>query len=112
MTGMAGLDEGKAAAWISKRVDGKRHRELFPYLDTLLPDMLRLQLAYLHACGALDEAGDTGEGDYDEDDALEYILSGIAQADGDARELLLSALIGDFLTLFDQFLLSEGLLCV
>ena len=70
------------------------------------------QLAYMHACGALDETGDTGEGEYDEDEAVEYLLDALLRdfpAD-DSHAGLYCALIDAFLPAFDDYLLTHGLL--
>ena len=63
--------------------------------------------------GGYDEEGDyTGEGEYDEDEAVEYLLDALLRAFplDDAGSVRYCALIDAFLPLFDDYLLSAGLL--
>ena len=71
-----------------------------------------LALLAVGLCGALAEDGDTGEGEYDEDEAVEFLLDALLReypADGDTAALY-CAVIEQFLPLFDDYLLAQGLL--
>ena len=109
---MMGLDKADCAAYAVQHVDWKRCRELKFPADALCIALVNAQVAYLHACGALDDAGDTGEGEYDEDEAVEFLLDSLlAQFPADdARSGLYCALIDSFLPVFDDYLLMHDLL--
>ena len=110
--GMLGLDAPQCAAYCAARLDWKRCVELKPQAEALCAALVAAQVAYLHACGALDETGDTGDGDYDEDEAVEFLLDALLRdfpAD-DGRAGLYCALIDAFLPVFDDYLLANGLL--
>ncbi len=111
---MLGLDARDCAAYVEKRLDWKRCKELKLQASRLCPALVEGQVGYLHACGALDDAGDTGEGEYDEDEAVEYLLDALLRdfpAD-DGRAGLYCALIDAFLPVFDDYLLANGLLSI
>lgn len=109
---MLGLDQKDAAAAIARRMDWKRYLELRFQMEAFAEALVTAQVDYLHACGALDDDGDTGEGEYDEDEAVEFILDALLRAfpGDDDRAALYCAMIDDFLPLFDDYLYSVGLL--
>lgn len=109
---MLGLDAPDCAAFAARKLDWKRCRALQPQADALCAALVDAHVAYMHACGALDETGDTGEGEYDEDEAVEYLLDALLRdfpAD-DSHAGLYCALIDAFLPAFDDYLLTHGLL--
>lgn len=112
MEGMLGLDERDCAAYAEKRLDWKRCKDLQPQAAFLCPALVAGQVGYLHACGALDESGDTGEGEYDEDEAVEYILDALLRRFPALEEKAgtVCALIDAFLPVFDDYLLTHDLL--
>lgn len=112
--GMLGLDAADCAASVAKRLDWKRCGELRFQADALCAALVDAHVAYMHACGALDETGDTGEGEYDEDEAVEFLLDALLRdfpAD-EERAGLYCALIDAFLPAFDDYLLAHGLLSI
>ena len=112
MARMLGLDKADCAACAARRLNWKRLETLQAEAEPLCAALVKAQVDYLHACGALDDSGDTGEGDYDEDEAVEYLLDALLQAfpADDGRAALYCALIDAFLPAFDDYLLSHGLL--
>ena len=112
MAVMLGLDAQDAAAFVSQKLDWKRFRELRFEMERLCRAMVDAQVDYLHACGALDDSGDTGEGEYDEDEAAEFILERLCAQflDDDERAVKYCELINEFLPVFDDYLMSAGLL--
>lgn len=110
--GMLGLDAADCAAYIAKRLDWKRCGELRPEADILCAALVGAHVAYLHACGALDDDGDTGEGDYDEDEAVEFMLDALLKRfpANEEKAGRYCALIDAFLPVFDDYLLTHGLL--
>lgn len=112
MEGMLGLDARDCAAYVEKRLDWKRCKELKLRAAALCPALVEGQVSYLHACGALDNTGDTGEGEYDEDEAVEYILDALLGRFPELEESsgAVCALIDAFLPVFDDYLLTHDLL--
>ena len=109
---MLGLDAADCAAYAAQNLDWKRCMELRFQSDALCAALVHAHIRYMHACGALDETGDTGDGDYDEDEAVEFMLESLLNrfpAD-EARAGLYCALIDAFLPVFDDYLLAHGLL--
>ena len=109
---MLGLDAADCAAFAARKLDWKRCRALQPQADALCAALVDAHVAYMHACGALDETGDTGEGEYDEDEAVEYILDALLDRFPDLEESsgTVCALIDAFLPVFDDYLLTHDLL--
>ncbi|MBQ9196813.1 MAG: hypothetical protein IJ157_06170 [Clostridia bacterium] len=109
---MLGLDAADCAAWAAQRLDWKRCGGLKLQADALCAALVQAHVDYLHACGALDGDGDTGEGEYDEDEAVEFLLDALLRSfpADDRRAGLYCALIDAFLPLFDDYLLAHGLL--
>lgn len=112
MAVMLGLDSADCASWAAEHLDWKRCKELKFQATALCAALVEAQVDYLHACGALDETGDTGDGEYDEDEAVEFLLDALLRqfpAD-DSRAALYCALIDSFLPAFDDYLLTHDLL--
>lgn len=105
---MLGLDTADCAAYCAKHIRAKDCENL----TELCAALVQGQIDYLHACGALDETGDTGEGEYDEDDAVEYLLDALLRdfPGSDQQAAVYCALIDAFLPVFDDYLLIHGLL--
>ena len=112
MSVMLGLNPAGAADYALKHLDWKRFPEFRDQRQAVCDALVAAQVDYLHACGALDDTGDTGEGEYDEDEAVEYLLDALLRAFplDDAGSVRYCALIDAFLPLFDDYLLSAGLL--
>ena len=81
MTGMLGLDTEDCAAYIAGRVNWGKLPELKGEACFLCGILVREHVRYLHVCGALDETGDTGEGECDEDDAAEFLLDALIRTE-------------------------------
>ena len=112
MSVMLGLNPAGAADYALKHLEWKRFPEFRDHRQALCDALVAAQVDYLHACGALDDTDDTGEGEYDEDEAVEYLLDALLRAFplDDAGSVRYCALIDVFLPLFDDYLLSAGLL--
>lgn len=112
MAEMLGLDKAAAARYAAERLDWKRCKALKAEAEAFCAVLVRSQVDYLHACGALDDDGDSGEGVYDEDEAVEFLLDALLRdfPANDERAALYCALIDAFLPVFDDFLLTQGLL--
>ena len=109
MADMQGYDRQSACEYICKYIDKKQNSLLVSEIPALIPRLIDAHLDYLHLCGALDESGDTGEGEYDEDEAFEFLLDRIASGN-DKRMDALATLVECFLLLQDEYMEQAGLL--
>lgn len=71
------FDFDAAAAYIVPRVKKDLGKDFALDVDKLVRLALELDLAYMIEEGVIDESGDAGEGEYDEDEAFEYILDAL-----------------------------------
>lgn len=109
MTEMLGYDKRAAHSFILKRLPQKQFAALADELPLLTMRLIDAHLGYLHACGALDEDGDTGNGAYDEDEAFEYMLEAVSNGADEERLNALALLIEAFLPAQEVFMEREGL---
>ena len=112
MNQMLGLDPVECAVYVFNHLDWRRCPALSKDGNLLCAVLVQSQIDYLHACGALDESGDTSEGEYDEDEAVEFLLDALLQAFPvpSEREALYCTLIDAFLPAMDDYLLAQGLM--
>lgn len=71
------FDFDAAAAYIVPRVKKDLGKDFALDVDKLVRLALELDLAYMIEEGVIDANGDAGEGEYDEDEAFEYILDAL-----------------------------------
>ena len=114
MNGMLGLDPAVCSDYVFRHLDWRNCPSLRKDGPELCSILVQAQIDYMHACGALDESGDTGEGEYDEDEAVEFMLDVLLEAFPvpEEKETLYCALIDAFLPAMDDYLVSQGLLCL
>ena len=112
MNQMLGLDPVECAEHVFQNLDWRRCSALKADGKQLCAALVQAQIDYLHSCGALDENGDTSEGEYDEDDAVEFLLDALLRAFPvpAERETLYCTLIDAFLPAMDDYLLSQDLM--
>ena len=108
MAEMLGLDKQAAAQYLLKKLPLKKLASEAPFL---CPALVDAAVNYLHACGALSE-GDSGEGEFDEDEAVEFMLDQLCERfdPDDQKALQYAELLNSFWPVFDDFLLISGLL--
>lgn len=110
---MQGYDRDEALALIEKLLRADMGKSGFKALEGELSALLALlidaHLSYLHVCGALDESGDTGEGEYDEDEAFEYLLDAVSLGRPEKDMGALAALIDAFLPAQDAYMAQAEL---
>lgn len=109
---MQGYDPEQAAKAIARNIDRKQYSEFSGEFDSLIRQAIELDLAYMRASGVIAGDGMTGSAYYDDDEAFEYILDGIARARGwdEERTLRLGALIDDYMDAQQNYMESIGLL--
>lgn len=108
---MKGYDAEKACAFIVSQLDPKMYRSIKNQLHAIVADLIAYDLHFMRLTGVLDENGEQGDNDYDDDEAFEYIydawLSDHPQEDDD--EMIIAALINDYMDLQYEFLQQNGL---
>ncbi len=109
---MQGYDPAQAAKAIAQNIDRKQYAAFSAEFDSLIRQAVDLDLAYMRASGVIAEDGMSGAAYYDDDEAFEYILDGIARARGwdDERTLRLGALIDDYMDAQQNYMESIGML--
>lgn len=108
---MQGYDAEKALAFVLRTVNRKGFAGLGSMADTYLREAQALDLAYMREADVIDDEGYQGEGFYDEDDALEYIVEGIVEKHGldDDAAVLAASVVDAYLQAHDAFMRKEGL---
>ena len=107
---MLGYDKLKAYTFIHRRLKGKELLPLLEELPALVTQFIDLHISYLHFCCALDDSGDTGEGEYDEDEAFDFIFFTLSKTLEEPKHDALSMLVEQLLLLQDDFMQANGLM--
>ena len=76
------FDLDAAAGYIAPRVKKEVGREFELDVDALVRHALALDIQYMLENGVIDAQGHALDGEYDEDDAFEYILDGLTERMG------------------------------
>ncbi|GHU84174.1 hypothetical protein FACS1894196_4910 [Clostridia bacterium] len=108
---MQGYDNEKALAYIQKSIDRKVFSAIGPLVDSILRQAQALDLRYMREAGVLDAEGWAGAGDYDEDDAIDYIVEEIVKLRGldDEQAVLAARVVDAYMGAQEAFLKKEGL---
>jgi len=109
---MRGYDSEKAAADIASKLDRSRYPEFAVQLDGLIRRAVELDLEFMRESGVMREDGLAGSSYYDDDEAFEYIVEGIARERGWGEDKLvrLGALIDDYMEGQERYMEAAGLL--
>ena len=102
----------RAAAEIAGKLDRKRYPEFSGQFDALIRRAVELDLAFMRESGAIGEDGMAGVAYYDDDEAFEYIVEGIARERGwdEDKTVRLGALIDDYMEAQERYMEAAGLL--
>ncbi|MCL2545161.1 MAG: hypothetical protein FWE77_04500 [Clostridia bacterium] len=100
---MQDYDAEKAAAEIAGKLDRGRYPEFAGQFDALIRSAVAFDLAFMR---------ETGAAYYDDDEAFEYILEGVARERGwdEDKMLRLGALIDDYMEAQESYMEAAGLL--
>ncbi len=108
---MKGYDLEAAKAFILSKLDHKAFRSLENQLETIIADLIAYDLHFMRVTGVLDENGEQGDNEYDDDEAFEYIydawLNDHPQVDDE--DMLIAALINEYMDLQYRYLENNGL---
>jgi len=108
---MNGYDREEALSFILSRIDRKAHPELTDRLDSLIAQAIDADMKYMHENGVLDEDGNAGDCYYEDDDAFEYIVEALVDANTLTPEqaVKVASLIDDYMDLQQEYLEKKGL---
>ena len=70
---MKGYDMEEAKQFILSRIERKPFRSIEDRLPQIIGDLIAYDLHFMRLTGVIDEKGEQGENDYDDDEAFEYI---------------------------------------
>ena len=72
---MQGYDLEAAVPFIARAMRKAGHREAQDALEAFIRRAIEADMRYMHATGVLDGDGLMGDGEYDDDDAFEALLT-------------------------------------
>ena len=108
---MMGYDAEKAVDFILANLDHKPFRKIEKQLPKLISEMIAYDLHFMRLTGVLDENGEQGENEYDDDEAFEYIYDAwlTDHPEQDDEDMKIAALLNEYMDLQYAFLDSQGL---
>ena len=108
---MQGYNAEEALIYIEKQVDRASFRELGPSIRGYLRQAQELDMRFMHEHNVLDAEGYMGDGYYDEEEAIEYIVDEIVKMRGlnEEQEMLVACLVDAYLSAQERYLKTTGL---
>lgn len=108
---MKGYDAEAAKAYILKNLDKKAFRSITSELPAMIGDFIAYDLHFMKVTGVVDENGEQGAEEYDDDEAFEYIYDAWLSdhPENDDEEMIVAALLNEYMDLQYQFLCDCGL---
>ncbi len=108
---MQGYDAEDALRFVARTIGRKGFAELGPKVDGYLRQAQELDLRFMRKTGVLDAEGYEGDGEYDEDEAFEYIVEEIVRLRGlnDEEAVLAASLVNAYMAAQDAYLRKNGL---
>ena len=108
---MKGYDVEAAKAFILANLDKKAFRSIALQLPQLIEDMIAYDLHFMRVTGVVDENGEQGENEYDDDEAFEYIYDAWLSdhPETDDENMIVASLLNEYMDLQYRFLCENGL---
>lgn len=108
---MQGYDANAAKLFILGKLDAKKFRSIANRLDTIIGDFITYDLHFMRLTGVINEEGEQGDGEYDDDEAFEYIYDAWLSdnPDDDDESMRVAELLNQYMELQYAFLAQEGL---
>jgi len=104
--GVYDMDFEQNLNWLLEQLNTKEFRALADRLPQILGSFLEYDLHFMKVTGVLDENGESGENDYDEDEAFEFIydayLSDHPNEDDD--DMMIATLLNRYMELEAEYL--------
>ena len=108
---MKGYDVEKAAAFVLAGLDKKAYKSIASDLPVMIRDFISYDLHFMRVSGVLDENGEQGENEYDDDEAFEYIYDAWLSdhPENEDENMQIAALLNDYMELQYQYLCENDL---
>lgn len=108
---MKGYDQEAAKEFILKGLDPKAFRSIRQKLPGIIADLIAYDLHFMRVTGVIDEHGEMGENEYDDDEAFEYIYDAWLSdhPDEDDEDMMIAAVLNEYMDLQYQFLCENDL---
>ena len=108
---MKGYDAVAARNYIYFHLDKKPFRSIKDRLESIIAEFIVYDLHFMRLTGIVDENGEQGEVEYDDDEAFEYIYDAWLNdhPEGDDEEMIVAALLNEYMDLQYQYLDMNGL---
>lgn len=108
---MKGYDAEAAKAFILANLDRKTYRSIWNELPKIIGDMIAYDLHFMKVSGVVDENGEQGDNEYDDDEAFEYIYDAWLSdhPENDDEDMIIAALLNDYMDLQYRFLCDNEL---
>lgn len=109
---MQGFDEAAALDSILRHIDRKTLSAFGKQGEALVREALALDLAYMRQNGVLTPEGSGGDAFYDDDEAFEAIVEGLAEKHGldDAKTAKVGLLVDAYMDAMESYMEQAGLL--
>lgn len=100
------MDFEQNKQWLLKELNTKEFRFLQNRLPELVDSFLTYDLHFMRLTGVLDENGESGENEYDEDEAFEYIYDAYLSdhPEDDDEDMLVASLLNRYMELQAEYL--------
>ena len=100
------MDFEQNKQWLLKELNTKEFRFLQSRLPELVDRFLTYDLHFMRLTGVLDENGESGENEYDEDEAFEYIYDAYLSdhPEDDDEDMLVASLLNRYMELQAEYL--------
>lgn len=108
---MQGYNADAAKLFILNGLDAKKFKSIANLLDKIIGDFITYDLHFMRLTGVLNEEGEQGEGEYDDDEAFEYIYDAWLSdnPENDDEDMRIAELLNRYMELQNAFLIQEGL---
>ena len=108
---MKGYSAEEAKSFILHRLNKKEFRSLEKELPDIISDLIAYDLHFMRLTGVVNESGEEGENEYDDDEAFEYIYDAWLSdhPDNDDEDMLIAALLNEYMELQYLYLQKKGL---
>lgn len=92
--------------WLLSRLNTKEFHTLADRLPEIVDSFLTYDIHFMRLTGVLDETGDTGENEYDEDEAFEYIYDAYLSdhPDEEDEDMQIASLLNRYMELQAEYL--------